>query len=150
MNQPFFIFTTRSSVVKNKLVNQVGVLASGLFRLSDTPTIVNALWDTGATNSAITPQLAKKIGLLVIDMAKVSTANGEKESPVYKVDLILPNKVIVEAVRITEASVVGSDMLIGMDIINMGDFAISNFQGKTWFTFRIPSMENIDFLKQEK
>ena len=147
MDQPFFIFTTRSNVVKNELVNQVGVLASNLFKLDHTPTTVNALWDTGATHSAITPQLAKKIGLPVIDVTRVSTANGTKRSPVYKIDLILPNQVLAPAVRVTEASVEGSDMLIGMDIINKGDFAVSNFQGKTWFTFRIPSMEDMDFLK---
>ena len=67
MDQPFFIFTTLSSVVRNELVNQVGVLASNLFRLGHTPTTVNALWDTGATHSAITPQLARKIGLPIID-----------------------------------------------------------------------------------
>ena len=67
MNQPFFIFTTRSGVVKNELVNQVGVLASSLLKLGHFPATVNALWDTGATHSAITPQLARKIGLPIID-----------------------------------------------------------------------------------
>ncbi len=94
------------------------------------------------------PSTGSKIGLPIIDMTQVSTANGIKKSPVYKIDLILPNQILAPAVRVTEASIVGSDMLIGMDIINLGDFAISNFQGKTWFTFRIPSMEDIDFLKR--
>jgi len=39
------------------------------------------------------------------------------------------------------------DMLIGMDVINHGDFAISNFDGKTTFSFRIPSLAKIDFCK---
>ena len=108
---------------------------------------MNELWDTSATHSAITPHLVRKIGLPIIDVTQVNTANGTKESPVYKIDLILPNQVLAPAVRVTEASIEGSDMLIGMDIINKEDFAVSNFQGKRWFTFRIPSMENIDFLK---
>ena len=123
------------------------VLASNLFKLGHPPAIVNALWDTGATHSAITPQLAQRLNLPIIDITRVNSVNGIKESPVYKIDLILPNQVLVSAIRVTEATVVGSDVLIGMDIINLGDFAVSNFQGKTWFTFRIPSMEDIDFLR---
>ena len=35
-----------------------------------------------------------------------------------------------------------------MDIINQGDFAVSNKDGKTAFSFRLPSIECIDFVKQ--
>jgi hypothetical protein len=34
------------------------------------------------------------------------------------------------------------DMLIGMDIIQLGDFSISNGAGKTLFTFAMPPFEN--------
>ena len=37
------------------------------------------------------------------------------------------------------------DMPIGMDIISKGDFAVSNFEGKTWFAFQTPSQGHIDF-----
>jgi hypothetical protein len=39
-------------------------------------------------------------------------------------------------------------MLIGMDVINYGDFAISNYNGKTTFSFRMPSLMKIDFCKE--
>ena len=39
----------------------------------------------------------------------------------------------------------GIDVLIGMDIISMGDFAVSNFDGKTQFSFRIPSQEHVEY-----
>jgi len=35
-----------------------------------------------------------------------------------------------------------------MDIISLGDFAISNHKGKTTFSFRIPSGEEIYFVDQ--
>ena len=35
-------------------------------------------------------------------------------------------------------------MLVGMDIIGLGDFAVSNFQDRTAFSFRMPSQEEID------
>jgi hypothetical protein len=34
------------------------------------------------------------------------------------------------------------DLLIGMDIILLGDFSISNCGGKTLFSFAIPPFEN--------
>ena len=36
-------------------------------------------------------------------------------------------------------------VLIGMDIINLGDFAVTNKNGRTAFSFRTPSIEYIDF-----
>jgi hypothetical protein len=37
------------------------------------------------------------------------------------------------------------DIIIGMDIITQGDFAITNFGGNTFFSFRMPSIQTIDF-----
>lgn len=39
----------------------------------------------------------------------------------------------------------GIDVLIGMDVISKGDFAISNYNGKTQFSFRIPSQNDVDY-----
>ena len=36
-------------------------------------------------------------------------------------------------------------MLIGMDIITLGDFAITNLNGQTVMSFRLPSSGRIDF-----
>jgi hypothetical protein len=42
----------------------------------------------------------------------------------------------------------GTDVLIGMDIISMGDFAITNARGKTIFSFVIPSLnKKISFIE---
>src|SRR3972149_10734968 len=37
------------------------------------------------------------------------------------------------------------DILIGMDLITLGDFAITNKDGQTMFSFRHPSLGHIDF-----
>ena len=37
-----------------------------------------------------------------------------------------------------------------MNIINLGDFAITNYQGETMMSFRIPSLQKIDFVKASK
>ncbi len=54
-------------------------------------------------------------------------------------------------IRVVEAkNIQGADVLIGMDVINMGDLAISNFNNQTVFSFRMPSIEKIDFAEQIK
>jgi hypothetical protein len=63
---------------------------------------------------------------------------------------MLPNKVGFPAVRVAEGVLAGGDMLIGMDLIGVGDFSVSNFQGKTTFTYRTPSIAKADFVEEAK
>jgi hypothetical protein len=111
-----------------------------------------AIWDTGATGSVITQQIAATCGLKPIGMTKTSTANGERDSEVFLIDVMLPNNVVFNQLRVTcgDLGAKGPDMLIGMDIIGHGDFAVTCHGGKTTFSFRLPSMDRIDFLKAEK
>lgn len=37
------------------------------------------------------------------------------------------------------------DVIIGMDIITLGDFVITNKDNQTWFAFRYPFSEHIEF-----
>ena len=37
------------------------------------------------------------------------------------------------------------DAIFGMDIISLGDFAITNQNGQTTFSFRVPSSQTIEF-----
>lgn len=41
-----------------------------------------------------------------------------------------------------------TEMLIGMDIISHGDFAFTNQDGKSCFSFRIPSKTKIDYVEE--
>jgi len=53
--------------------------------------------------------------------------------------------------RVTAANLAqGIDILIGMDIINQGDFALTHPQNETWFSFQSPYHEEIDFTKKVK
>jgi len=111
----------------------------------------NAIWDTGATNSVITQKVIDECGLKPIGMAKVYHANGESLTTVYFASVFLPNKVIIPQLRMSKGIIVGdAEVLIGMDIISQGDFAVTNKDGKTMFSFRTPSIERIDFVKQAR
>lgn len=108
------------------------------------------IWDTGASATCITKRVATDLGLSPITFTKVNTASGSHVTPVYAVALFL-GKVMFDSVQVTEAILTpGNDLLIGMDIIGTGDLAISNFQGKTTFSFRVPSMACTDFCEDAR
>ena len=54
-------------------------------------------------------------------------------------------KLIIEVM--SEELTGGFEVLIGMDIIGAGDFAVTNSNGKTVMSYRYPSIERIDFVE---
>ena len=109
---------------------------------------INAIWDTGATRSLITKQVADRLNLKRVSIEPMSTAS-DKDVPsnVYLVNITLPNTVNIVGIRAFEGNLNGCDMLIGMDVITLGDFAVTNNNNHTMLSFRIPSMTEIDFCK---
>jgi predicted aspartyl protease len=106
------------------------------------------LWDTGASGSVISKNVVDKLELKPIGKSKVFHANGESIVNVYAINLFLPNQVGFQFVKVTEGVLNGFDLLIGMDIITMGDFSITNVGGKTTFSFRVPSVKEVDFVTE--
>jgi predicted aspartyl protease len=107
---------------------------------------VIALWDTGAGSTLIRPEVAAKLNLKPIAKTLINTpSDKDVPSNVYLIHIHLPNGVKVVNIRACEGTPNNCDMLIGMDVISFGDFAITNFNGHTMFSFRIPSMTEIDF-----
>ena len=110
------------------------------------------IWDTGATNSVITKSIASKLGLIPIQMTNVRGVHGVKLVNVYMVSMTLNNENITLTTLVTECDALNdvddTGMLIGMNVINMGDLCISNFDGKTMLTFRTPSLETVDYVAE--
>lgn len=103
-----------------------------------------AIWDTGATASCITNKVVQECGLQPIGMVRVEGVGGVCHVNAYLINALLPNKVGISELKVTEGKITSADVLIGMDIIHKGDMAISNHQNKTKFSFRIPSVAPID------
>lgn len=81
-------------------------------------------------------------------MVEVHTASGPEMANVYLVNIWLPGKVVFYNLEVTEGKLTRQcEVLIGMDIISEGDFAVTNYNGRTVFTFRFPSVGCIDFVK---
>jgi len=107
------------------------------------------IWDTGATNSVISQKVVDECNLKPIGMTMVQSATDQRARETFLVSIFLPNKVVVPSVRVTKGLLADCDVLIGMDIISGGDFAITHYDGKTTFSFRLPSMEQIDFVAKK-
>ena len=111
---------------------------------------VIALWDTGATKSCISMEVVEKLNLIQTGMIQVVTPSGTSERKTYLIDIVLPNNVLINNLQVSDSEIglqkIG--MLVGMNIISKGDFAITNFNGKTRFSFRVPSMKHIDFVQE--
>ena len=105
---------------------------------SKTPVVVKAIWDTGAYGSVISPKVAHELGLVPVGVKPIQTANGTYEAYAYVVDMMLPNKLVIRGVEVSESDLKVCDALIGMDIISMGDMKVTN-KPTTKFIFRIPA-----------
>lgn len=104
-----------------------------------------AIWDTGATNSAVTQRVIDEMSLVNVGFVPTNHAGGEDITPTYFVNIGLPNQIVFSLLKVNRVKLQGADILIGMDIINRGDLSITNVGGKTTFSFRIPSLETIDY-----
>ena len=153
---PVFGFTTHASQRVRELKNQIRVSEAS----EPSPGIplptqkeYTAIWDTGATGTVITP---KVVADLVLQPSGKVTVQGVGQAGVpaqhlcntFLVNIYLPNNVVIVGVRVSENSLAGCDVLIGMDVICAGDFAVTNANGKTTWTYRFPPYEEIDFVKE--
>jgi hypothetical protein len=151
-------FTGKYSGLSRRLESKVFVFAHKAALapdadISPAPTIeldsnFDGLWDTGATGSVVTQAVVDRLNLVPVKWGQVSTPKGEYPTPFYYVDMGLPNQVMVGPLLVAEGELSGFDVLIGMDVICCGDFAVSNYNGQTTFTFRMPSIKTTDYVKE--
>lgn len=144
-------FTTAYDGLTNVIQNDIGISNPSNNRFINIPIsqpslTVKGVWDTGASSSCISKQVAQTLGLVPTSKTIISTANGEFETNVYIVDLWLPNRVMVTDIAVVEADMNSTQLLIGMDVISLGDFTISSYQNKTTLSFRMPSKEKTDYV----
>lgn len=136
-------FTVKSKVgIKNVLETPVDIISNSGNKLP-----IIAIWDTGATNCAITTNVVSALGLVPTGKAVVHTGNGTVTQNTFTIDVLLPNNVVIPKITATEVPGLsgGSNALIGMDVINLGDFSITNHKGTTCMSFRLPSGHIIDY-----
>jgi hypothetical protein len=146
-------FTVSSNGILDTIITPISFRQSQnlccRFNLKGNTVDILALWDTGAQGSCVNNRVAKLLGLTSIAQCEVAGINGIHRSNIYLADIMLPNNLIVTDVQVTEFfNKEEYDAIIGMDIIALGDFSISNYDKKTMISFRVPPGKPVDFTKE--
>jgi len=111
---------------------------------------IEALWDTGATTTCIKPALWERLKLSPFEpgRSKLNGIGGSVAAELTFIDLFLTSELIIRNCPIYAVDFPGdADILIGMDIIGMGDFAVCNTDNMTSFSFVVPPFpDRINFV----
>ena len=154
MPRPSFdAFTVKGNGELNRIITDISICSAFDPDAPPTPLPTSkpakALWDTGATRSVISKEIAKELGLAPVGTVNVTHGGGVGSSPTYLVNLALPHGVAFAGILVTEFPPPSDDsftVIVGMDIICAGDFALTNVGGRTWLSFRVPSCGSIDYV----
>lgn len=149
-------FTAKFNGITREIITDVGIsmpfVAESIDANDERIVRTTALWDTGATNCVITKKTATAMGLKPISVTRVCHAGGESFPYVYLINIYLPNNNVIESVRVTECDDAAGNfgIIIGMDVITLGDFSVTNKEKQTVFSFRIPSINTIDYVQEAR
>lgn len=145
-------FTLKSNGISRTLITDVSISEAFDPHIQKPPVNLKkykAIWDTGATGTCITTKVAQECGLIPTGQCQIGTAgNTIDDANTYLISILLPHNFGIPSLTVMEVKEIGgADLLIGMDIITLGDFIITNKDGKTVLTFRSPSIECFDFVE---
>lgn len=102
-----------------------------------------AMWDTAATRTHISERVVNLLKLQSIGNTDIHTHRNVEIVNKYDISLILPTNEFILNIVALEGTYEkidnwDIDVIIGMDIIRIGDFHIDYTQEKSVFTFRHP------------
>lgn len=136
-------YTIRYNSIKNQI--RTDCVVRNFINGEECSFEVEAVWDPGAKITTLSPRLITLLGAKEGRIFSVKTVGGRVIQSSYNVELELPSYAKISNLEVLCGELDGFDVLIGMDVISQGDIAISNFKGKTTFSFRFPSAGEIDF-----
>lgn len=152
--KPIFGFTSRYPGLTNVLANDIEVTEAFEPNSGFTKPVgkqFKGIWDTGASGTVINSRIINELNLKPTGKVKILAVgdNGkvnEYITDTYSINIVLPNKVTIYGVVAAKGEIGGGDALIGMDVITLGDLAITNSNHKTVMSFMTPSVQEIDFV----
>lgn len=110
---------------------------------------IEALWDTGASHTKLSGYIIRELDLPFFREMEFQTLNGPYTSRTFNTNLRLPftGRSIDFNIEVAEPAFMNAPFqaIIGMDVINCGDFSVTNFNNNTVMSFRHPSMHEIDY-----
>jgi predicted aspartyl protease len=102
--------------------------------------------DTGAIVSIISHNVVERLGAQPQGYRFMDTASEKRViTPIYNASIVLCEKLEISNLTVGDGVLPdGEECLIGMDILSLGDLAVTHFDGKTCISFRIPSLQSIE------
>jgi hypothetical protein len=136
---PHTAFTCRYNSRSLRLISEVEIFpASATPNQSPPGRKYQALYDTGATHSSISPKVVADLQLDSIGAINLGVGGGTLPTTAHLVNLALPNKVLFQMWRVSKVALHGGiDVLIGMDILGIGDFTVTTTTAKRRSLFAI-------------
>lgn len=117
--------------------------------LDPNPPLLNikAIVDTGCTVTSVSRNIIDQLAIPAPCGTSHSFdgASGEGTCTPYIIDLYLPKGITVKGMRVDCLDNMKPDMLLGMDILLLGDISISTGGGKGKFSFQVPATHSTDF-----
>ena len=107
----------------------------------------SAIWDTGSECTVISRRAVLDLDLKPIGETEAHHSGGRSMVNLYLVNLLLPNGMEYQGLRVMDGNFDDTDILLGMDVIMHCDFAITHPNNQTKLSIQIPSQEDIDFEK---
>ncbi len=141
-----FAFTITYNGIADRLISSATIIYNGVEYKTNL-----AQWDTGASNTFISKNVVSALNLSSSEPVQINSPSGACIANAYKLDIKLHNESIcIQDICVADSEIAdqGIDLLIGMDIIKYGDFSVSNVDGNTVFSFRVPSARRIDYVKE--
>lgn len=132
--KPFNLIQTNVAVLPRNTLNDIA-----------NPVVKwKAIWDTGATVTAISYRVIETLGLIEFGKDVIQTANGKIITNTYLIDLWIEGKIMMRNVLASCADIQDDfDVLIGLDIINKGEFSLTHENGFSVFRFEITPIKNL-------
>ncbi|MDR2579009.1 MAG: retroviral-like aspartic protease family protein [Chitinispirillales bacterium] len=94
------------------------------------------MWDTGATASLISDKIATELQLKDVGFTQIRHVAGTATFPIYTAAVDIRNGIKISEHRLISFPGADTfDMIIGMDIITLGNFCIENRNGDSIFSF---------------
>lgn len=101
-------------------------------------------FDTGADKSCISKRLIDELELTPTSKTIISTVHKSETCNVYKAHIGFTPYAVAKNFEFAAQNETNNlyDVLIGMDLLAMGDFMFTNYEGHTVFSFRAPSQKS--------
>lgn len=102
--------------------------------------------DTGATSTMISESIARELDLYPCGEISVSGVHGTDKSNLYFLDIVFGDFVLPDHRVSGSSGDAGFDILIGMDILTLGEFEFVKINRLQIFRFGIPTLSDSERL----